>query len=440
MTLVIKYSFLFALLFMQLSIVVAEEFVLKEEITDRAALTNVVLEVQGKLETPQQNETKVTLPIDLKAESRFNERRLASAGRDARAFRALRIMDRTIADIKVEGETVRSTLPPSIKRIVVEGMQEGLFFYSPDVYLSRNHLELITTPGDALCFQPLLKEEAVKVGEEWQVEGWAISMLCTHEASVTGELKCKLESVEKEMAVISFTGQAKGAVSGANSEVKINGKLTFNLSSKFLEKIEAEQTETRAIGTVNPGMDVRAKITINRTPISVPDELSDKKIEGISLDPPDKVKPLVYQSPDWKVQFFHDRNWHIFQELPSVVVLRMVEQGSLVTQANISLVQRAKPGEHTPVLKYQDDIRKSLGDRYGEQLEAKEMEAPKGAHLYRVIIKGKSNNLDMRWHYYLYTNADGRQLSFAFALEEKQAEKLKDRDVAMVLSVHFMAE
>lgn len=411
-----------------------------EQTTDRAMTTQIAVTVKGKLFTPQQGDAKISLPIELKAESRFVERRLPSAGREERAYRSIRLMDRTIADIKIGDETTRSTLPLQLKRVVVEGDKEGLFLYSPDVYMSRNNIELLGMPCDPLSVLPLLPTTAVKVGDEWQTDSWIGSMLTSMEATLKSEIKCKLLSLDDKQAVIQFQGQVQGAVTGSNSTIDVTGQIFFNVTDKYVEKITATQIEKREIGTVSPGMDVTAEMTVFRNPIAVPEQLNDLVTEKIPLDPDNKVKSLVYQSGDWKLQFFHDRNWHIFQELPHVVVLRLVEQGNLLSQCNIAVVQSTKPGEHTPYPKFQDDIVKSLGARFTELLEEKSLDAPEGCFIYRVKVAGKANDLAMQWHYYLFTNRDGRQVSFAFALEPKQAEKLQDRDFAVVRSVHFLPE
>ena len=55
-----------------------------------------------------------------------------------------------------------------------------------------------------------------------------------------------------------------------------------------------------------------------------------------------------------------------------------------------------------------------------------------GRVLYSVVANGKVSELLIEWHYYLVADSDGRQVAFAFTLEEGLVERFADTDRVLV--------
>ena len=51
-------------------------------------------------------------------------------------------------------------------------------------------------------------------------------------------------------------------------------------------------------------------------------------------------------------------------------------------------------------------------------LQASEGTTSTGNKIYRVVAEGSVSDLPIQWNYYLVSNPDGRQVVFAFTLEE----------------------
>lgn len=419
----------------------AQTYELVEPITPARIFNNqVTVSVAGTMQTPAGDKTATELKMNMKAGLEYRSRRLPSAGRDARSFRSLRLYDQANANISVADEKSKSMLPANLKTVVAEGQSSGIMFYSPVVVISRNNADLLAAPADPLAVVAMLPKKAVAVGDSWSPDSWTVSMLTSVEAVLDSKMTCTLKSVTNDNALVEFKGEVQGAIAGAETKILLSGQFTYDLKEKLISQIKVEQTEKRSVGTVSPGMDVLANVTVDRKLSQVSVGLTDKDAEKISLDPGEKAELLSFQPAKWDMRFFHGRNWHIFQEVPEVVVIRLIENGGLISQCNAARIQRSAVGTHTSEERFQADIRKSLGGNLQSLVSADEVKLNQNIYIYRVIANGQVGKQKVQWRYYLCAAPDGRQVSFVFAVDPGKLDVLKDRDLAIVSSLQFLAE
>jgi len=399
---------------------------------------SVQVQATGTLKTPSKEKKPTDLPLELQASMDYVERRLPSAGRDARAWRSVRIFKQAHSKVVVKKQTTTIQISPQLFQVVAEGNRSGLVFYNSKVLLKRSDLDLLTVPGDPLCLLAALPTQDVELEETWTVPDWAAQMFAGIEAATTTKLTGKLLSVKDNQATLQFTGEVSGATAGAEVKVILNGTANFDLKQQMLTSFKLTQQEQRSISTVSPGMDVTATIQWKRSKALPSEAIPDMPTSGIPLDPPPISKLLQFQSKHWNVRLQHDRNWHLFQELPEVTVMRLVESGSLISQCNIAKIRSARPGEHVPPEQFEKDIRTSLADQLSDIVDAGEVPSDNGNFIFRVITAGSATDLEMIWVYYLCANPDGRQVSFVFAVERANLEVLNDRDLAIVKSLEFL--
>ncbi|MGH7129484.1 MAG: hypothetical protein ACREIV_13020, partial [Planctomycetaceae bacterium] len=188
---------------------------------------------------------------------------------------------------------------------------------------------------------------------------------------------------------------------------------------------------------VSAGLDVTAKAVVTRRLADSPGPLTDTAARSVPLEPQPQSYRLGFQSP-WNVTFEYERGWHVFHNSAQVAVLRLLDQGSLIAQCNITQVPAAPAGRHTPPERFQADIRSSLGESLREITAAEPLLSRDGRYLFRVIAEGQANDVEMVWIYYLVADASGRQLSFVFAVEKGLREKLAGRDRDIISSLEFL--
>ncbi len=419
------------------SMLLAQSYSLREPLADtRTFQVTARVQGQGTLKTPTQEKKDLDLPLEVQASLMFYERRLPSAGRDDRAWRSFRLYDNARSNIKVKNQVTNLTLSSLVREVICEGQREGLLLYAPKMPMRRHDLDLITIPGDPLALLALLPSSDVELEETWKVPDWAAQMFVGIEAATSVEMSGKLMSVKDQIATIELTGKVAGATIGALTEVSITGTATFDIANQLLTSLKMVQIEKRSVSTVSPGMEVTANVSWQRK-VSPSVTISENQIANIPFDLPEISKLLLFKSKHWNISLIHDRNWYVFQEIPEVAVLRMVDNGSLISQCNIAKIGSAAPGQHVAPEKFESDIKASLGESLSSIVDKDVVEVNSGNYIYRVVASGSANGLEMVWIYYLCAAEDGRQVSFVFAVEGNNIEILNSRDLSMVESIEF---
>lgn len=436
------------------SVAFADAVELAESESDaRVRLVRSHVQVSGQLKTAAGGGKTIPLKLTANAQYRYFERRLSGAGRDAETLRTARLYRFASNDTEVipadapEGSAPKKStlkLPETQHLLVAHGRREGLLLYSPTATLTYDQLELIRTPGDSLAMLGLLPRDEVTVGQTWKPETWAVQMFCGVEALTKGDIACKLEEVNDESARVTFSGTAEGATLGATTTVEVSGELLFDRRQKLIVRARVKQTEMRAVGAVAPGMELTANVALERSLADDASEanlLNDAAVAQIPVEPAPEMQLLRFES--WGVRFYHDRDWHQFHQTGNVAVLRLMENGSLLAQVNVSPVPAAASGRHTSEDQFQADIRQTLGKKLKSITKAETLK-PRDSNdrrfLFRVVVDGESEGMPMTWFYYLCAAPTGQQIAFVFAVETKNIEKFRERDVHLVRRLEFLPQ
>ena len=416
----------------------AREYSLAErESMNQAFRVNANVEIEGTFQTPSPGGAETHLDVRSHVVFEYDERRMSGIGRDAEAWRSLRYYNRATAHATIGGRRSERTLNDGLRLLVVQGRQQGIEFHSPARRMTRTDLDLLAMPGDTLPAAALLPSESVSVGESWQPSAWIAPMLTGVEAVLKHDLNCTLAEVTDGIARVQILGSVDGVSLGAEMRVKISGQYLFDTSRGFMTRLALTQAENRSIGTVNPGMKVTAKVRWQRSPLTT-SRLPDPAIAArLPLDPEPRLLQLSMELP-WQARFEHGREWHLFHRTQSMSILRLVENGALLAQCNVSEVAPVAAGAHTDVRQFKADIRSVLGERFEAFDSAADIDTQSSLYVHRVVARGNSGDRAMNWLYYLCAAPDGRQVAFVFAVEDADIKRLRGRDEAIVRSTEFL--
>jgi len=412
-----------------------QTYVLSEsELNGKTFAIEYDLEVSGQVEerVPDNQTRKFEIKSD--ASLKFSDRHLPSAGRNESALRTIRYFDQHQTNVTIGERKTELLLPKNNRLFVVEGRNFELIYYPPSALLSAQVLEQLRIPFDSLASLGLLPQIAVKQGDTWKPETWAVQLLTGVEAVLKHEFICKLSKVDGNIAFVTFEGSVSGGRFGGSTVVKFRGQYEFDLDKKYLRDLVVTQNEQSSISPVSPGLDVAANIHFTRTPQSSHPQLTDKLSASIPLDP-DPIRLLLSYTSPWNAQLLHTRNWHVIPG--KYVLLRLMDNGSLITQGTMMGLPKDQPGKHVPEEQFQKDIVRSLGDKLNKVVSAEQIETDDGRFLYRVVATGTSNGREMHWIYYLCTHPDGRQVSFVFSTETELLETLDERDIDLIRSIQW---
>jgi hypothetical protein len=117
--------------------------------------------------------------------------------------------------------------------------------------------------------------------------------------------------------------------------------------------------------------------------------------------------------------------------------MRLVDRGALIAQCNVSHLAKVDMQQLPTLPKFQEDVQKALGKNFQRFAQATESNTSSGNKIYRVVAEGNASELPIRWIYYLVSNAEGRQVVFAFTVEEALVDRLGDVDQDLVRTLVF---
>lgn len=435
----------FAVLF-SAATAVADPVLLSESLGERVLSTSADVEISGQIRTHGAAGKVDERPISAAARFRFVERAIEGLGQGPTARRSVRTYSQAAATTNVDGFESTSTLPSALKRIVVEGGSEGTVRFSLDGLLTREAVDLLDMPGDPIALAAVLPPRGVEIDESYDLPNWAAQMLCSLDVVVESKLTARVRSATDQVAYIAVEGSVEGARLGAPTKIDVAGALTFDRTSNYVSMAKISYREKAEIGTISPGVAATTTVTVKRSPSS---ETVD--VAKVPVTAPASALDLYYDAPTWGLRMLHDRDWHLFYAATDaskpVIILRLLENGRLLSQMNLAKIPSARPGEHASLQEFESDIRRSLGSRFGAFIDRTQETRDDGVKLFRVVATGKFDykqgdetlSRDMQWTYYLIAHPDGRQLSAIFAHEPDLAESLAGRDQELINKLQFFA-
>ena len=99
----------------------------------------------------------------------------------------------------------------------------------------------------------------------------------------------------------------------------------------------------------------------------------------------------------------------------------------------------AEKDRRTTLAKFQEDIKKSLGESFGEFVTATEDQDKAGRLVDRALATGKVSDLPVEWIYYLVQDAEGRRTSVVFTLSKAWRKNLPRRSSTGGVAEHALA-
>jgi hypothetical protein len=246
-----------------------------------------------------------------------------------------------------------------------------------------------------------------------------------------------LERIQDDLAMIRIAGTVEGINGGAEVRLEVKANVSFDLRHKRWVAVEWHQKEQRSPGPVSPASKTEATIQVRRDFLEKSGGLSDEMVASLPATPEEASLHLVFRDPKGRWEFLYDRNWHVVTQTDQYAVLRLIEDGELLGQLNITFLPKARRGEHISVEQVQKLVREAPGFRIEQVLQAGEMPADKGCWIYRLSVAGRADDLPIVQNVYAVAGPDGDQVLMAFTTEVSQVERFGVRDLALVGSLTF---
>ncbi|MEO2019217.1 MAG: hypothetical protein ABGZ53_33195 [Fuerstiella sp.] len=387
------------------------------------------IEIRGEIKTPHSGGVRAW-PIESRGAFRFEQRSLPTELGGPFTLRAVRRFSAAGTQTTVgTGTNTGVSLSKSYSIIHTFGSDRGLVHVSPKYPLPRQQLDLLQMPCDVLVVAALLPSAAVNVGDKWNTDEWVLPMLTGVEAVIEQSATCELKSANDQTAVVLFHGRLHGATLGSESTVSISGEFTVHRRSGMITSLKATQKEQRSPGTVSPGLDVTAAIVWTQTPGSADSESLPTLTETA---PSDRACLLMLQTP-LKLHLTHSREWHLFHQTPSVLMMRQLRDGNLISQCNISSAVTVPAKQHTPDSEFLSDVTDSVKQRNGRVVQQKTVRDDNQWRIRHIRAIGDASGKVIVWDYYLCSTGTGEQFSMVFSHAQDDDELFGD-EAAKVLT------
>jgi len=397
----------------------------------------VLLEVGGDVKLVEDGKVK-RVKMSAVGNLAYDEKSLELPTGSDRCLRSVRYYNKATAVIKVGDGGVKPTLRNDRRLVGVEADGPTVTLFSPEGTLSRTELDLIDVLGNSLLLDRLLPEKPVAIGDSWKVPKDVVTALLGLNAVAKSDVECTLSEVTDTAARVALAGQVEGAIDGVSTEIALKAKYRFDREINRVVWLGLLVKEVRSIGHVGTGVDAVARLQVQIRPQTESPRLADAALKTLSLEPTAELTPLGYDSAANGWQFTHDRCWFVTSDEHDLVVLRMIDRGELVAQCNVASLAKAAADRQPSLKGFQEDVKKALGENFGQFRKAEQWASEQDYRVYRVVVQGEASGLPIHWHYYLIAEERGRQVVFAFTVEEKLIEQFGEADAKLVGTLRFV--
>jgi hypothetical protein len=394
------------------------------------------LDVGGEVKLTEEGKVR-SLKMSVAGNVVYDEKSLAVRGAGTAGARSIRHYREAQAAIKIDEGGIEPKLRDDRRLIVADEADGRATLFSPAGPLTREELDLVDLPANSLLVDRLLPDHPVRVGDHWPHADTLVAEFLGLDAVSQNDTQSELKEVTGSRARLELAGRVLGAVGGVATEIEVKAKYRFDFNERRVTGLGLLVKEKRAIGHVNTGLDVVAKLQMALAPTDGGEELSEHRLAPLSLEPRVELLALECGAPNRKFRICHGRDWHLMTDAGDMLALRYLHRGELVAQCNVSSLADVEPGKEPSLETFQQDLKRSLGESFGQYVEASESTTSTGHHIYRVIVEGRVSDLPIQWHYFLVADRAGQVAVFAFTVESELVERLGDADEALVSTIEF---
>jgi hypothetical protein len=403
--------------------------------SDEIQHVRVVVEVRGVLKLNTDGQKVTRLPLRVTGDVRYDERTL-QANRD-QIRKSVRHYDRARATISVGDSPIQTQVRNDRCLIVTQVAKNQQTLFSPLGPLTREELELLDVQGSTALLDDLAPTRPVKLSDEWEHDDALIAALLGLDAISQSDAMSTLRQVEGDVAIVDMSGTVSGAVDGVSSDIELKAKYNIDLRQRRVTWLAMSIRENRAIGHAAPGFEVTARIRVALSERASAPELSDARLQELPLGLHTGAKLLNLPSSAGAFRLLHARNWQVMVDRHDVTILRMIDHGELIAQCNISSLPDLPRGEQVAMSAFQADIKRALGDNFGQFVEAGQTTNDRGLRVLRAVASGVASELPVQWVYHHISNGKGRQTALVFTMDSKVIEAFAEADRAIISSFQF---
>lgn len=311
--------------------------------------------------------------------------------------------------------------------------------YCPAQPIERREVDLLRCPINSLALEKLLSVEPARADSKWAVSSEDARDLFNLDAVHSSTLTVKVVGVEKGIAKIELQGTLQASANSVATEIQIKGNAHVSMCSQcaFVSWLGVSIKENRQVSERQPGFSITARLQIIRQELK--GKLNIDRDELLAAaDRSDPSRWLVQLESRCQFRLLASRNWITYLDSGEDAVLRYVQNNKVIAQCDVSRLPALDSGTQLTLDGLQEEIRRSLGKRFGEFLESSERVTDTKLRLLRVEVSGEQEEVAIRWLYAHLSDDHGRRLAMVFTLAADEAEAFSGQDLQILDSLEFV--
>jgi hypothetical protein len=362
----------------------------------------------------------------------YDEKLLPASGTASGATRSIRYYHLASGAIQSGEHDYKVGLRDERRLIAVHAHGPMVTLFSPQGPLSFDELELTDVLANSLLLDRLLPQQPVAVGAQWEHSDDLVAALLGVDAIDGNDVKSTFNEVAEGKARFGISGRVTGYEDGVSTEIELKGKYNFDLKSQRITWIGILVRESRAVGHVDAGFDVVARLQMKITPGWRSEQLTAGGLGQVELEPTRALTQLSYEAPGGKWRFAHDRRWSVITEDQDRAVLRLIDEGDRLAQCNVALLPPAPEATQLTLETFQSDVVRALDENVKSVIRASQRHNESDYRVFQVVAEGEASGVAMHWIYYLVIDKHGRRVLLAFVLEKEMLGRFDQADQGLV--------
>lgn len=354
---------------------------------------------------------------------------------ESRVKKVARVYETAQALIVVGAGKSSRSLRPDRTLIVVQRPDDDKLTYCPKGSLTREELELTDGHLDTLTLAALLPTKEVKVGDAWKINAADVQTLCHFDGLNQQDLQAKLVEVKDGVARVKITGQASGIELGALVKLDIQASYLFDLKKGHIVSATWKQRDERGPGPVSPASTFDIIYEVKCARIDRPSALSPIGLISVpeGFEPPPVLLQIIYEDPEGRYRFLHEREWHTAGNTGEHLVLRYIERGDFIAQASLVSGPKRQPGDHLSPDAFKQLIAQNSAWQQDQELQVGTVpSAEAGRWTYRVSALGALDGMRVLQNFFVIASPAGQHLLVTVTLSQVNVEALGSKDLVLI--------
>jgi hypothetical protein len=376
--------------------------------------------------------------VGLSCRRDYDEKTLQLPTSSDKTYRAVRYYQEASAKLH-KGTVSLSPALRSDRRVIGVGIDgPKVTPFSPRGPLNIDELELLSAVGETLMLDQLLPSKPVKIGDSWPVPDETAAVLLALEEVTANSVRTTLKEVTTDFARFELEGRVEGKLYGAMNQITLKAKCRFDRHTQRVDWFAMGLQQNRDVGMVESGLDWTFQVRVKVTPGQQSAELSEKALADLVMMPTGELLRVRYEMADGEVQLTHDRAWFLTGHYSDQDEFHRLDHGQDIAMCKISPQPQLSVAKLPTARQFQEIVQRLLGANFGEITDASESLTDAHLRIVRVSVKGKDADVPARWIYYHVSDPEGRQVTLAFRVEERNIEAFGHADDSLVQSLRFV--